>query len=153
MSGKTVEVNPLNSGKGRGVSFGTGSEPCKPTTSSCPSPTHFVRRKKTKARDAVVPVRFTPDERDRLKQSALASKVSLSEFIRRAALKRRLPPPPAPEINLKSYQELALIGNNLNQLVRAIHKGKCRRIDVNLIRELLWLVRETGMQLVGGGGK
>jgi len=123
------------------------SEPCKPTTSACFSSTHFVRRKKT--RSSVIPVRFTPEERNALHSSSQKIHVSLSEYIRRAALKRRLPNPPVAEVNLETYQELSRIGNNLNQLVRSIHEGKFAQIDLAIVTNLSGLVKQVGFQVLG----
>ena len=52
------------------VGVRVSSEPCKPTTSACGRPTHFVRRKrKENIRSAVVPVRFTEAERNSVRSS------------------------------------------------------------------------------------
>jgi len=125
------------------------SEPCKPTTSFCGSPTHFVRRRKTKVRDQVVPVRFTSEERDLLRRFAEARGLSLSDFIRTAALGRKLPlPPPAPEDRI-AYQELARVGNNLNQLLRAIHGGTASVVEPELLTILSAEVRRLGLRFLG----
>ena len=68
------------------------------------------------ARSAVVPIRLTPEERARLYKAAQRVCVSLSEFVRRAALSRRLPPTPVGEVNRETYRELCRIGNNVNLL-------------------------------------
>ena len=128
-----------------------GSEPCKPTTSFCGKPAHFVRRRKTAARSAVVPVRFTPEERDELQREGAASRLSLSEFIRAAALRRRLPPQAAPEVNRRTYEELARIGNNLNQLARAVHARAVAVIDAALLQQLADAVRRLGLAVLGAG--
>lgn len=112
------------------------SEPCNPTTSDCARPAHFVRRRKGEIRDAVVPVRFTRAERDNLKGFAEARRLSLSDFIRRVALGKRLPSLPPSPLNLAMYQELARLGNNLNQLVRAVHGGQVLNVDGRFLQEL-----------------
>ena len=125
------------------------SEPCKPTTSFCGEPTHFVRRRKAKVRDQVVPVRFTGEERDLLKSFAEARRLSLSDFIRTAALGRRFPPPPPTAENRLAYQELTRIGNNLNQLLRAMYAGSVTVADPELLKSLAATVRQLGLQLLG----
>ncbi len=62
-------------------------------------------------RSAVVPVRFSPEERQSLSEQARNFGVSISEFVRRTALGRKMPPPPPPPINREMYQELSRIGN------------------------------------------
>ncbi len=132
------------------VGAGVSSEPCKPTTSFCGTPTRFARGDATRpARTAVVPVRLTPGERDGLQVKAKSSGLSLSEFIRRAALKRRLPPPPVPEINRRAYEELARIGNNLNQLLRAVHSRAVQCVDGELLRQLGEVVCHLALTLLG----
>ncbi len=105
------------------------------------------------ARTAVVPVRLTPEERDTLLARAREFRVSLSEWVRRAALARRPPPRPAPEVNLRTYQELARVGNNLNQLVRAIHRGEVAADSSQLsqLETLRTLLKEIGLQVLGAG--
>jgi len=100
-----------------------------------------------------VPVRFTPSERDGLQRDSTASRVSLSEFIRAAALKRCLPPPAAPEVNRRTYEELARIGNNLNQLVRAVHAKAVAVVDAAILHQLADAVRRLGLEVLGAGGR
>ena len=103
------------------------------------------------ARSAVVPIRLTPEERDTLLARAREFRISLSEWVRRAALSRRPPPRPAPEVNLKTYQELARVGNNLNQLVRAIHRGEvaAEALRLSELESLRALLKEIGLQVLG----
>ena len=100
-------------------------------------------------RSAVVPVRLTPEERERLKAQAQPSGMSLSEFVRRAALKRRMPPSAAPEVNRETYTQLCRIGNNLNQLMRAVNESRASGVDPGLLTELRGLVKEVGFQTLG----
>jgi Bacterial mobilisation protein (MobC) len=102
-------------------------------------------------RSEVVPIRFSKEERDSLLSQAKSFGVSLSEFVRRAALKRRLPPAPPPQINRDIYQELSRIGNNLNQVARKIHEGAVS-VDLELVgtlTELKGVVKEVGMRVLG----
>ena len=125
------------------------SEPCKPTTSICVPPTHFVRRKPAKdSRSAVVPVRFTVAERRTIMRFAQARKRSLSDFIRTAALSKKLSRPGATEIDRSIYQELARIGNNLNQLVRAVNSRIVHCVERQLLAELQTIVRQLGLSLI-----
>jgi Bacterial mobilisation protein (MobC) len=127
------------------------SEPCKPTTSFCETATHFVRGGDKETRTAVIPVRLTPTEHTHLKEVATTSRTTLSEFIRRAALKRRLPPPPVPEVNRQTYAELAKIGHNLNQLVRQLHAKVEHALDLIVIQNLATEVRVLAREVLGAG--
>jgi hypothetical protein len=144
-------MSKISSGVDQNQEMQFSSEPCKPTTSACGKPAHFVRRRKAKARDQVVPVRFTSEERDLLRRFAEARRLSLSDFIRKAALHRKLPAPlPATE-DRSAYQELARIGNNLNQLLRFFYAGKVSVIDSEIITELANEVRRLGLRYLRGG--
>jgi hypothetical protein len=104
------------------------------------------------ARTAVVPIRFSDEERKFLYEQASSVGLSLSSFIRRAALKRRMPPPPVPQINRDSYQELCRIGNNLNQVARAVHERRIQSSDgafASLLTELGRAVKGVGMRVYG----
>ena len=101
------------------------------------------------ARTAVVPVRLSPEERAHLYALAKLFGLSLSEFIRRAALKRRVGTPAVAEVNRDTYSELCRIGNNLNQMVKVIHAGKSFVADPKLLAELKASVKEVGMQVLG----
>jgi hypothetical protein len=102
-------------------------------------------------RTAVVPVRFTSIERDTLRTAAKGLGLSLSEFIRTVACKRRLPPPSAPEINRRTYEELARLGNNLNQLARAVHTRVETCVDIDLLRQIRDHVRLVALEVLGVG--
>ena len=127
------------------------SEPCKPTTSACARPTHFVRgKRKVDVRSSVVPVRFTETERNTVKSFAEARRLSLSDFIRTVVLGRKLPHTAPPQVNLATYQELARIGNNLNQLLRAANSGKVKNVDRSLLEHLAGELRLLARYLLQG---
>jgi len=111
-----------------------------------------TRKPPEQARSTVVPIRLTQIERDELQSKARDASVSLSEYVRRAAFLRRLPPRSVPEVNRETYVELARVGNNLNQLMRAIHEG---RVQVLLpealaqVQDVLTQFKELGFLVIG----
>jgi hypothetical protein len=125
----------------------------------------IIMPKKTQRTDGVIrtirlSVRFAADEYEQLKQKAKEGRVSITEFIRRAAFRRRvveLPPPP--ELNWKLYTELNTIGVNLNQIATAATNaskaGQSVNIDPeqlqNLVESLRTSIKETQMQLLECG--
>jgi hypothetical protein len=125
----------------------------------------IIMPKKTQRTDGVIrtirlSVRFAADEYEQLKQKAKEGRVSITEFIRRAAFRRRvveLPPPP--ELNWKLYTELNAIGVNLNQIATAAtyasKTGQPVNIDPeqlqNLVESLHTSIKETQMQLLECG--
>jgi hypothetical protein len=68
------------------------------------------------------------------------------------AFSRRLPAKVAPAVNQQTYQELARVGNNLNQLLRAIHEGRVPLMNPGSLLELQALkttLKEIGLQVLG----
>lgn len=108
----------------------------------------FTKDKTQNVRSCVVPVRFTPDERDGLKEKASKFHLSLSELIRRFSLRRKLPPA-IPEVNIKTYKELAAIGNNLNQLVRELYTGLFRGVDESFFIDLKKQIKKVSLEVMG----
>lgn len=71
-----------------------------------------------------VNVRLTHAEKAALIESAEKMGMHPATWLRQAALKRRLPPPPVPAVNIKKYGELGKLSGILNQLAKAAHQGK-----------------------------
>lgn len=102
-------------------------------------------------------VRFAPDECSQLREKAYYAHTSVSEFIRRAALGRKVvEPPPPPAVNIQTYRELAKINNNLSRLVttvdRAVNMGQGATVDVDnldkLVIDLTAKIKEMQLQLM-----
>ena len=71
----------------------------------------------------VVRARVTPSERELIAQKADASGLSISEFLRRCALRRELPSEQKGQVFEGSSEllfELGRVGKNLNQFARSI---------------------------------
>jgi hypothetical protein len=79
----------------------------------------------------MVTARYSADEHAQVRDLADRAGVSMSEYLRSRSLDRPVPlrrrPKPAPlvvpELNRLAYQGLDRVGNNLNQIARAIHRG------------------------------
>jgi hypothetical protein len=111
-------------------------------------------------RKIVHPIRFTSSQYEQLKSKAYQARVSVTEFIRRASLRKNVvEPPPPPELNWKLYEELAAIGNNLNQIAKGLNSAKKAGLPVNIdvekmtetIAQLTALTNEVQMQLLECG--
>lgn len=74
-------------------------------------------------KDQTIGVRLTAAEATTLKEKAAKMGLKPGQWLREAALSRRLPSPPVPTINREQYAELARLAANLNQLTAAIHRG------------------------------
>lgn len=82
-----------------------------------PSAPHIVRRH-------TIGVRVNEGEFVQLKERAQRMGLSPAQWLRTAALDRKIPKPPAPAINRALYAELARLSVNLNQLSRAVNAGQ-----------------------------
>ena len=82
-----------------------------------------------------ITVRLSDTELVDLFKKAERVRLSPSSFLRNAGLNQKLPLP-IPEINLKTYQELSRIGNNLNQFLRYFHRGQAAAIPSGTLEEL-----------------
>lgn len=108
------------------------------------------RKNKEKViKKCVIPVRFTESERKHLYELGKNHSLSLSSLIRRLSIKKRLPPARVKEINLKTYQELCRVGNNLNQLVRAVHQWQIPDDYSSQFLELKKVIKRLSFEVLG----
>ena len=101
------------------------------------------------ARKQVVPIRFTTEEKLQLQEFAKSRCVSLSEYVRKVVLQRKLPPPVVSQINRETYQALTRIGNNLNQLARSANEGKLVNLPKTLLEAIRGELRVAGLLALG----
>lgn len=118
--------------------------------------------RQTKRSDGVVrkityPVRFAEDEYQQIQQKAKTGRISVSEFIRRAALRRKVTEDtPPPQLNRQLYEQLSQINEHLTQIQKcvnlAIKQGEPIPIDPdnlqNIIQQLSIQIKETQKQLL-----
>ena len=90
----------------------------------------------------------------KLKQEPRLVNLSMSDFMRRAALRRTMPRPLA-AFDLKAYQvlckidaQLRIAGNNLNQISKACNSavvlGEPVVVNTGLLKSVQQLIRENG---------
>jgi hypothetical protein len=103
-------------------------------------------------RAATIGVRVSPAEYEALKAKASRMGMTPAQFLREAALSRRLPQPPVPQVNREQYAELARLASNLNQLVRLSNSGRPVTVDDSLLRMLADEVGRLRLALIGAGG-
>jgi hypothetical protein len=96
-------------------------------------------------------VRVTDAEYAALRAKAETLHITPAQWLRDAALKRRLPSAPAPAINIAEYGKLAGLSNNLNQLVRLAHEGRAVTINEALLQHVLDEVTRLRLALLGQG--
>ena len=74
-------------------------------------------------RVSTIGVRVSAGEYADLRAKAEQMGMTPAQWLREAALSRRLPSPPVPPINREQYAELARLSGNLNQLAHAANIG------------------------------
>jgi hypothetical protein len=100
-------------------------------------------------RVTTIGVRVSAAEYAALKLKAEQMGVSPAQWLRLAALSRRLPPPPVPAINREQYAELARLAGNLNQLAHLANEGRPVTVADTLLRELVGEVGRLRLALLG----
>ena len=156
---KTEENQKPNTEKPKDEEIGKigereSSKPCHSTTSMTGNLPHSVRKienqkKARENRERIVPVRFTASEYMQIREESGLFHLSLSEFVRRHTLRRKMPTPALSGIQRETYVELSRIGNNLNQVVKLIHERRLYQVPAELLNELLAAVKCIGLQLAG----
>ena len=87
---------------------------------------------KKQPKTEIISTRVTPEQREIIEEKALSSFRTPSMYLRDCALDKNI-------IVVKGVDELASelrkIGNNLNQLTRAVNSGYCYEVDLRETRE------------------
>ena len=103
-------------------------------------------------RTRMVRIRFTEDEYAAVSQKAIASQLTLSELVRRAALEKPLPQPKS-EMAIATYEQLARLGNNVNQLAKAantaVKMGEEPKVSVEHWQKVYQEIKHLGMEIIG----
>ena len=100
-------------------------------------------------RASTIGVRVSADEYAALKAKAGQMSMTPAQWLREAALSRRLPSPPVPAINRDQYVELARLAANLNQLARAANEGQAVTVNDHLMQRLTAEVKRLRLALLG----
>lgn len=100
-------------------------------------------------RVATIGVRVSPAELLLLRNKAEQMSMTPAQWLREAALTRRLPSPPVPAINREQYAELARLAANLNQLAHAANEGRAVTVTVTDLQALSAEVARLRLALLG----
>jgi hypothetical protein len=104
-------------------------------------------------RDVTIGVRVAPAEFAALTAKAEQMSMTPAQWLREAALSRRLPSPPVPPINREQYAELARLSANLNQLTKLANIGQPVTVADALLQRLTGEVGRLRLALLGAGGR
>ena len=122
--------------------------PPKRRTGRPKAPPETVRRD-------TIGVRVSAAEYTALRHKSESMAMTPAQWLREAALTRRLPSPPVAAINREHYAELGRLAGNLNQLTRLANEGRPVTIADALLQRLIEETRRLRLALIGaavGGG-
>lgn len=100
-------------------------------------------------RATTIGVRVSPSEYETIKAKAEQMGMTPAQWLRDAAIKRRLPSPPVPAINREQYAELARLAANLNQLTRLANEGRSVTVADALLQRVANEVGQLRLALIG----
>lgn len=100
-------------------------------------------------RCSTIGVRVSAHEYASLKARAEQMGLTPAQWLREAALSRRLPSPPVPPINREQYAELARLSANLNQLAKAANEGRAVTVNDALLQRLSAETGKLRLALIG----
>jgi hypothetical protein len=137
-------------------------QPKIPTFNVCAMPLDISSRKlaggrpkgdPADLRHATIGVRVSAGEYAALRQKAAQMHMTPAQWLREAALSRRLPSPPVVAINRQQYAELARLAANLNQLAHLANEGGRVTAADGLLARVATETRRLRLALLGIGGK
>ena len=97
-------------------------------------------------RNVTITVRCTVDERDKIKARADSHSLSLSDFVLRSALGKKIVVVNGLD---EVVRQMKAIGNNINQLARAVNEGRIKAVNFDAVhRDLYALYGQIG-KLIG----
>jgi hypothetical protein len=102
-------------------------------------------------RSATIGVRVSASEYAALREKAAHMHMTPAQWLREAALSRRLPSPPVAAINREQYVELARLAANLNQLARLANEGQRVAVADDLLERLAGETKRLRLALLGVG--
>jgi hypothetical protein len=114
----------------------------------------FPQQQQNQRLSSRLELRLSDSDYNQIKARAEQVNLSMSDFMRRAALRRALPRPLA-AFDLKAYQvlckidaQLRIAGNNLNQIAKACNSavalGEPVVVNTGLLESVQQLIRENG---------
>jgi hypothetical protein len=103
-------------------------------------------------RSATIGVRVSASEYTALREKAAQLHMTPAQWLREAALSRRLPSPPVAEANRQQYVELARLAANLNQLARLANEGQRVVVADGLLQRLTSETTRLRQALLGVTG-
>ncbi|WP_293232536.1 MULTISPECIES: mobilization protein [unclassified Microcoleus] len=115
---------------------------------------NFPQQQQNQRLSSRLELRLSDSDYNQIKARAEQVNLSMSDFMRRAALRRTMPRPLA-AFDLKAYQvlckidaQLRIAGNHLNQIAKACNSavalGEPVLVNTELLKSVQQLIRENG---------
>ena len=90
---------------------------------------------------------LTPHEVDLIRASAKSSRLPMSTYLRRVALRQTIEMPPV-DFALRQWQELGRLANNVNQIAKACNAGQLPRgVDAVLV-DVAEILRQLRLEVL-----
>lgn len=102
-------------------------------------------------RQTTVSTRVSDAELTALRAKAAHMGMKPADWLRHAALSRRLPSAPVPELNREQYAKLAHLAANLNQLTKAVNREQIVIVNDVLLGQIQTEVAALRLALLGLG--
>jgi hypothetical protein len=103
-------------------------------------------------RSTTIGVRVSPGEYAALREKSALMHLTPAQWLREAALSRRLPSPPVAAVNRAQYAELARLSANLNQLTRLANEGGRVTVANALLSRMVIEAKRLRLALLGVDG-
>jgi hypothetical protein len=100
-------------------------------------------------RNATIGVRVSASEYATLRAKAAQMHMAPAQWLREAALSRRLPSAPVAAVNREQYAELARLAANLNQLARLANEGGRVTVTDGLLVRMALEAKRLRLALLG----
>lgn len=88
-------------------------------------------------RNVTITVRCTEDERDKIKARAAQHGLKLSDYVLRSAMGKRIVVANGLD---EVVRQLKALGNNVNQIARAVNEGRLQAVQLGEVRQALYSI-------------
>lgn len=88
-------------------------------------------------RNATITIRCTEDEREKIKARAAQHSLKLSDYVLRSALGKKIVVANGLD---EVIRQLKSIGNNVNQIARAVNEGRLKAVQLGEVKQTLYAI-------------
>lgn len=132
-----VHIRSILEGYSVKASIAFGSPPNACWLGETPDPLGVRKEICVRKRNVTITVRCTEDERDKIKARAAKHGLKLSDFVLRLALGKRIVVADGLD---EAVRQMKAVGNNANQIARAVNEGRLQTVQLGEVRQALYLI-------------